>query len=146
MKSLADRFWVKVNAHDADNCWLWKGARSRDGYGSIQRGTRKQGSARAHRIAWELTFGPIPDGKFVAHKCDVPLCVRLAHLFLATNAENLADMSRKGRAGRRGRRLTNEQVIYIRTSNASLRNLAVAFGVSEHTIRAVRIGETWKEA
>jgi hypothetical protein len=53
---------------------------------------------RAHRVAWELTYGPIPAGLYVCHHCDNPPCCNPAHLFLATNAGNAQDMSRKGRA------------------------------------------------
>jgi hypothetical protein len=51
----------------------------------------------AHRIAWELTNGPIPAGLFVCHHCDTPGCVRPDHLFLGTAQENMQDASRKDR-------------------------------------------------
>jgi hypothetical protein len=94
----ADRFWAKVLR--SDGCWLWSACVDEHGYGSFVR-LQEDGSHRlegAHRVAWELTHGPIPDGLRVCHHCDTPPCVRPDHLFLGTQADNMADMQRKGRA------------------------------------------------
>lgn len=50
-----------------------------------------------HRLSWSLEHGPIPAGMFVLHRCDIPACFNVEHLFLGTQADNLADMTRKGR-------------------------------------------------
>lgn len=94
-RPLADRFWEKVQK--GPDCWLWQGATSRRGYGEIQRGSRGEGPVEVHRIVWELTNGAIPAGMEVCHRCDVPACVRVDHLFLGTHADNMGDMARKGR-------------------------------------------------
>ncbi|MGH7024521.1 MAG: HNH endonuclease signature motif containing protein [Caulobacteraceae bacterium] len=52
----------------------------------------------AHRLAWELANGPIPDGLLILHKCDNPVCCNPDHLFLGTAADNHADCAAKGRA------------------------------------------------
>lgn len=97
------RFWAMVDASDApDACWLWLGKRNRRGYGQFWDGTYlPSGSPRqvvSSRWAYESQNGPIPDGMFVCHTCDDPSCVRVAHLFLGSPADNSADMVSKGRA------------------------------------------------
>lgn len=89
---LPTRFWIKVEK--TEGCWLWTGATIRDGYGTITIDGR---SVKAHRIAWELTYGPIPEGMLVCHRCDNPSCVRPDHLFLGTHADNVHDCIQKGR-------------------------------------------------
>lgn len=90
--AIADRFWSKVQK--TDGCWEWQGGRFNFGYGRAWDGERQ---VLAHRLAFALTSGAIPDGLHVLHKCDVPLCVNPAHLFLGTHADNMADKCAKGR-------------------------------------------------
>lgn len=92
-KSPADRLWPRLDRSNADGCWRWTGAGS-GRYGVIMvHGKAK----RPHRLAWELTHGPIPPGVFVCHHCDVPTCCRPEHLFLGTAFDNMKDASAKGR-------------------------------------------------
>lgn len=91
-------FWSRVNK--SGDCWLWEGRCDEDGYGLFgewQRGEGRSINHRAHRYAWQITYGPIPDGLWVLHKCDTPACVNPSHLFLGTNDDNVADMVAKGR-------------------------------------------------
>jgi hypothetical protein len=87
---------VKLPPLDStDECWLWTGCRLQNGYGQLTVNYRR---ISAHRFAWELAYGrPIPDGMWVLHHCDTPLCVRPSHLFLGTHADNTLDMVKKGR-------------------------------------------------
>lgn len=100
-KTLAERFWEKVSKGGPVHpvlgtaCWAWTASTNPNGYGKIFVAGRLQ---VASRVSWEMHNGPIPDGLFVLHHCDNPLCVRPAHLFLGTCADNVRDMWSKGRA------------------------------------------------
>lgn len=128
---------------DASGCWLWVGPKFTHGYGVLNVGKQK---TLAHRAMYERFIGPIPQGLFVCHRCDVPACVNPAHLFLGTQADNMADMTAKGRGIKNRRRglyhhnatLTDAQVRAIRKAYAkggvSQQQLADKYGVSQHTI------------
>jgi len=92
-----ERFWSHVDK--TGECWLWTGGRSQHGgYGQFR--VSKTLCVYAHRLAWELTNGPIPEGLWVLHNCpegDRPACLNPAHLWLGTHDENMADMVAKGR-------------------------------------------------
>lgn len=98
--SLACRFWSKVDCRGPDDCWPWKSAAvSSYGYGVLNIKNKVHSS---HRLAWELTHGPIENGLHVLHRCDNAPCCNPAHLFLGTHQDNMADMNAKGRNGTAG--------------------------------------------
>ncbi len=90
---LATRFWPHVEK--GEGCWRWTGAQGRTGHGTINLGGGRFGGA--HRVAYTLTRGPIPEGMSVCHTCDNGWCVRPEHLFLGTQGDNIRDMIAKGR-------------------------------------------------
>jgi hypothetical protein len=100
-RPLAERFWERVNK--GNDCWVWVGNRLPKGYGRMCSGGKSGQVLLAHRVSWALHNGPIPTGKYICHTCDNPPCVNPNHLFLASHAENMADMVAKGRARPRGR-------------------------------------------
>ena len=94
-RPVADRLWEKVDKSGGpDACWPYLDFRDSNGYGSFK---LDGAGKRAHRIAWAITSGPIPDGMFVCHSCDNPPCCNPTHLWLGTSAENTRDRHQKGR-------------------------------------------------
>ncbi|NEE06902.1 HNH endonuclease [Streptomyces sp. SID7499] len=88
MKTLADRFWCKVQ-RNPDGCWLWTAATFKaTGYGQFREGGRGSRVRTAHRVAYELLVGSVPAGLQLDHLCRNRRCVNPAHLEPVTNREN----------------------------------------------------------
>jgi hypothetical protein len=92
MATLEERFWSKVDK--SGDCWVWTDHKTAQGDGRIHVGPSMK---RAHRIAYELAIGQIPQGMYVCHHCDNKSCVNPEHLFLGTHQDNMTDMMNKGR-------------------------------------------------
>lgn len=96
IKQSAARFWCKVAIKGVEDCWVWQSrATANGGYGAISFGRGYK--ERAHRVAWMLTNGPIPEGKCILHACDNPPCCNPKHLFIGTKLDNTHDAMKKGR-------------------------------------------------
>lgn len=140
-----DRFWTHVTR--GNGCWTWGGPSDR-GYGTFGIGTTMW---RAHRIAYELTYGRLPKGSVLLHTCDNPTCVNPFHLQPGTQAENLEDCRRKGRAKYVGEengmsKIDEEDVEYIRAQLAAGRyqkDIATTLGVSQTLISQIGLGKKW---
>jgi hypothetical protein len=140
---LADRFWAKVLT--GDGCWTWIGGRGKCGYGLILKDNHR---LYAHRVSWELHYGPIPERMLICHRCDNPACVRPDHLFQGTQADNMHDCSLKQRISAK---LTWAQVEEIRRLYAARQMTQVAlahkFGLKSHrTVGMMVNGQTWRYA
>jgi len=93
LRRIEDLFFKYVTT-TWDGCWEWIGSKNPKGYGCFRvRGTLKP----AHRVAYDLFVGIIPEGLRVLHKCDNRACVNPKHLWLGTNQDNTNDMISKGR-------------------------------------------------
>ena len=157
-KSKLVRFLEKVDK--TKSCWLWTGTTSRNGYGQFYDGanTRAKGAHMegAHRVAYSLFYGEIPDKMCVLHRCDVRNCVNPDHLFLGTHKENTADMFSKNRnhvvrlSGERNpsAKLTLEQVEEIREKHAAgvkQKDICKEYGIHRSTVLRITSGASWSK-
>lgn len=108
VKLLRDRLRAQTLIQDKNECWLFQGYINPKGYGQLGKennGTRNPGSVLAHRVAYELEYGIIPEGITIDHMCHTSecpnrnkdcqhrRCVNPKHLALATRAENTSRTS-----------------------------------------------------
>jgi hypothetical protein len=148
-----ENFWKKVDKKsNLNGCWIWTGARKggkNGNYGVFQMGTNNL--KRSHRVSFELSNGPIPDGLLVCHTCDNPLCVNPSHLFLGTFKDNTQDMIRKNRkAIFKGEdngscKLTDEQVRLIFVDKRTNFEIASDYNVSPSLISQIRLRKIRKD-
>ena len=150
---LANRFTRYVRKSSFDECWVWTGAKDKDGYGKIRLTTHDaiaagNQTARAARVAWFLAHGSWPSSsQMVLHSCDNPACVRPDHLFLGDHRLNMADMTNKGRsAGARGtwtggpRSPENARLAKLNWAKVSEIRAAFATETITHSLLAKRYG------
>jgi hypothetical protein len=141
-----------VNMDSSGDCWEWMGALLNSGYGIFSNSNLPRGQIRSHRLAYELTFGPIPKDICVCHICDNPPCCNPNHLFLGTVLENNRDRKLKGRSPIGSRnvkaKLTEEQVLEIRKRYSETHNdisdMASEYGISPNEMYRVITGKTWR--
>ena len=143
---LSERFWGKVTK--TETCWTWNASQDQYGYGRF---TFDGSNKRANRMAWLLTYGEIPGGMQVLHRCDNAACVNPDHLYLGTHADNMSDMVKRGRSSRGEKRhsakLNIHQVSAIRSCFAdgeSQGSLAKRYGIKQPTVSRLVRGLTWK--
>jgi len=146
--SIQDRLLNGLVKDLSRGCWLWTRCVGRSGYGHMGVDGRTEGT---HRVSWALFCGPIPDGLWVLHECDVPLCCNPTHLFLGTVADNNRDASRKGRsaAGERNgaAKLSAADVEAIRAAyrpGMGYKVLAAQYGVSLTQVAHIVTNKHWR--
>lgn len=146
-----ERLRSKIDKRGPTECWPWTASIDRGGYGRFRVKSREQ-PIGAHQATWIAANGPIPPGKHVLHTCDVRHCCNEAHLWLGSNAENVADKVAKGRSklGREKRhsaaKLTDEQVNAIKANvdGKSTAALSREFGIDRKGIWQMRAGKTYE--
>jgi len=140
----AAHFWSKVEIRGTAMCWKWKG-QTANGYGRFR-------GERAHRYAYQLHKGNIPDELMIRHLCGNKLCVNPSHLEPGTMADNARDGIRLGetlRGSKNGRaKITEADAAYIRANPDAMTGaqLARRFRVSAATISLIRSGHRWGHA
>jgi hypothetical protein len=156
---LDESFWNKVDrSGGTESCWPWVGGRNPNWYGYWYPIVKYGLTVYAHRTAWEWDNGPIPKGLIACHHCDNPPCCNPNHIFIGTDADNLADMHRKGRAvsgflrASRGEKNGNSRLnadtvslIRLRWRNGELiQHLADEHGVTWRSVQLIVLNRTWK--
>lgn len=142
-----EAFWEKVDKRGPDECWLWKGAKQRAGYGHFR--TPEGKTITSSRFAWVLANGAIPDGMHALHRCDNRACVNPAHIFLGSHTQNMADCKAKGRhtKGEQTKRnkITERQArdVLAQKGRAKADELAHTLGVTPGAIHAIWRGDAW---
>lgn len=143
-----DRFLASFTPRTEVECWEWNGRKNKCGYGIHCVDNKK---ILAHRYSYGHFFGKIPQGMNVLHRCDVPFCVNPSHLFLGSQAANVADMVNKGRGvsnpprgeNHPNMKLYDRDVLLMRTlrlSGSKLKSLSSMFGVSESLVSMITRG------
>jgi hypothetical protein len=142
---IVDRFLSYVQPVTESGCWLYDGASTGNGYGKF---SVRNKTYRAHRWAYEHFIGALSAEQVVCHRCDVPCCVNPDHLYAANHAANVADKVTKGRQAKGascGRaKLTDDQIIAIRASGASLTEIGRQFGVHRSLVKRIKLRKAWR--
>ena len=140
-----DVFWSRVDVGGDDECWLWTGAHNQNGYGRF----RANGTvALSHRVAYEIEYGPIPDGLVVRHACDTKACCNPQHLIVGTNHDNMRDAIDRGLLSAQKLKANWEMVDDIRrraSSGETARQISVGHVLSRSQIYYIITGRWWKE-
>jgi hypothetical protein len=147
------KFWQRVKILGLLDCWEWQGGRDGFGYGKVQDFDGK--TERTHRFVWKLTYGSIPTGKHILHKCDNPSCCNPNHLYVGTHQDNMRDRTERGRSGRWGRKgvenpqskLNDDKVRSIRAlleQGLTQREIASKYDVDASAISQINRGVAWK--
>lgn len=150
----SDRLAALVDRRGPDECWNFHGAKQHFGHGliTVWTGRRSGYTEKAHRLAWQVANGQIPDGLCVCHKCDNPACCNPAHLFLGTKADNAKDMYAKGRDSHpRGEQHPNAKIddamvreIRLRVANGeSFASVGRKFGIDYSNVSLISKRRAW---
>ena len=156
IKTIKERFWSKVDIKGEDDCWNWIANIDTPGYGAFKYNKRKMDS---NRVAWILTYGEIPDGLWVLHKCKGNrLCCNPKHLYLGTRSDNMKDAVRDGTASILNcRRVFGEESGQAKMTNVFVSkikeeilsgtrgvDICKKYNLDKGTVSSIKHEKTWK--
>lgn len=149
-QSISERFWANVDTSGGpDACWPWLKSVRGKGYGQA---TFNGKQYAATRVLFMIQGVELAKGICVCHRCDNPICVNPAHLFLGTTKDNVADMIAKGRAnhsnpakgeGHGKSKLTEADVRAIRDDKRSQRVIGAEYRIAPTHVGRIRRREFW---
>lgn len=143
------KFLDRVMPEPNTGCWFWLGASGSHGYGNVSYQSK---TTTAHRAAYLMFKGEIPDGKLVCHRCDEPSCVNPDHLWLGNHNDNMQDMVGKNRQ-KKGENcswaiLTKKDVENIRSLRArglTLDKIGEIYGTCRANVSKICLFQSWKD-
>ena len=142
-----NRFWSKVDAAPSDCCWEWLASKFSNRYGQFK---YKRKMWKAHRFAYQLSKGTIPDGMSVRHTCDNPACCNPAHLVIGTHQDNMNDRSQRNRQAKGESngfcKFTNDQVRQVFLAKGTQREIAKQFNISNQQVSNIKRRQYRREA
>lgn len=155
MRALA-RFMSKIDDSNGTGCWQWQGSMYPSGYGQFFYGSieGRERNGKAHKAAWRLLVGEIPDGFLVLHKCHNSRCCNPDHLYIGTHMENMKDRDDSGRTSRGEHRYNfkrdgdlNAKIGELRAQGLKIEMICEQLGIGKSTYyRCARAGAVDPEA
>lgn len=153
-RDFEERFWEKIDVRGDNDCWEWLACKGRTGYGRI-RLPRKRETGNAHRIVYTLTYGNVPRGKIVCHRCGNPSCCNPKHLYAGTFSDNNMDRVRHGKqagGANKGskhhmaklKRRDITEIRGLRASGSTLPEIAKRYGVGISQIHRIVTRKSWR--
>jgi len=145
-KTTKEKFEDKI-FYSPDGCWLWTGYTTKLNYGEVIINYKK---VRTHRASYMIYKGEIPEGIFVCHHCDNPLCVNPDHLFLGTQLDNMRDMIKKGRrviatSEKKSKKINRDDATFIVSMKGIIPSMELAkkYNMSQSSISRIQRGDRW---
>jgi hypothetical protein len=143
--TFAHSFWSKVDPAPSECCWEWTGCIESNHYGRVWFNNR---NALAHRVAYQLAKGEIPDGLMVRHTCDNPACCNPNHLILGTHTENMADRRERNRQAKGEKhyasKLTATQAMEVYNSSLKQYEIAKLYNIDRTIVSKIKLKKIWK--
>lgn len=143
IRSMKERL-QKYDIEPEKGCWIWKGSKSKNGYGQIK---VNKTTKEVHRVSYQEYKGKIPTGMIVRHICDVKHCLNPDHLILGTHKQNMKDMTDRNRQAKGEKagnsKITEKLVISIFKDKRKNVEIARYYGVNRHTVSDIKRGKSW---
>lgn len=143
---IKERILGRSIENSVSGCLEWTGCTDSSGYGEI---TYRYRNYKVHRLMYKLHYGGIPEGMYVCHKCDNPKCLKVEHLFLGTQKDNMTDCARKKRifapkgADSPHAKLSIAEVIAIRNDTRCIKQIVQDFKTSPSQVYGIKRRERW---